>query len=533
MVTRRAVLGRLGLAGGLGVTMGAMHALGLAGVAHAQDMSGLTPTLGRGKHVVILGAGVAGLTAAYELEQAGFLVTLIEARTRVGGRIWTVRDGDRIEMVGEPTQTARFSEGLYHNAGAARIPGFHKGILGYARRFGVPLEVAVNSNRSSYLMANNGSKIQMRTAVNDMRGHIAELLSKAIGRGSLDKELTAPDREKLMQYLKGYGDLDDRGAFVGTERSGFKIEPGAGATMATVSSPMSLDQILANEQLPKALFDEDFYMQATMFEPVGGMDRITHAMNAALRRPALVGSEVRRIRQAANGVEVIYADKASGTTNTVSADYLICTIPFSTLAKIDTDFSPKLKSNIAAVQYEHSNKVAFESPRFWEKENIYGGLSFVGGRTGLVWYPSAGLHSERGVLVGCYSSGPRAAEFQKLSIAEQIEAARAVVDRLHPGHGKDLVNGIAINWHKIPYSLGSWPDWSAGTGKEQEEGQIDSEIFRALLSPEGRVYFAGAALSQTPGWQEGAVQSARTQVLALVRQVSAQRVTESAKRRGT
>src|SRR3546814_9444418 len=88
------------------------------------------PALGNGIHVVVLGAGIAGLTAAYELEQAGFLVTLLEARERVGGRAWTLRDGDKIEMDGEDTQTVRFSDGIYFNAGPARIPSFHQGILG-------------------------------------------------------------------------------------------------------------------------------------------------------------------------------------------------------------------------------------------------------------------------------------------------------------------------------------------------------------------------------------------------------------------
>ncbi len=57
------------------------------------------------------------------------------------------------------------------------------------------------------------------------------------------------------------------------------------------------------------------------------------------------------------------------------------------LATIDTDFSPALKKTIAGVVYDHSNKFAFESPRFWEREQIYGGISFVGGPTKLIWYP--------------------------------------------------------------------------------------------------------------------------------------------------
>ena len=530
MVTRRAFLGQLGMVGGLGAAAGAMEALGLRGVARAQDMGSLSPGLGRGKHVVVLGAGISGLTAAYELEQAGFLVTLLEARTRVGGRAWTVRNGDAIEMIGESTQVARLSDGIYFNAGPARIPGFHQGLLGYAKKFGVPMEVEVNSSRSAYIMANDGSKLRMRTAINDMRGRLAELLSKAISQGSLDKELSAADREKLLPFLRVYGDLGENDRFIGTERSGFTVPPGAGPTFASPSTALPLDQLLANEQLSRTLFEEDLYMQATMFEPVGGMDRIHHAMNAALRRPALLGAEVKCIRQSDRGVEIVYVDKASGIVQTVDGDFLICTIPFPVLAKIDNNFSPTLKRTIAAVRSDFSNKVAFESPRFWENDNIYGGISFVGGETGVVWYPSAGLQSERGLLLACYSSGAGAAKFQKRPIAEQIDRSRAVIERLHPGHGKDLENPIAVDWNKIPYSLGPWPDWNAGSANGMQEGHIDNEDFRFLLKPEGRVYFAGSALSQTPGWQEGGIQSARTQVLALARRVAAQRVSEPKRR---
>ncbi len=529
MITRRRLLQRLGEAGGLGVMLGAMRALGFMGTAHAHDMSVLSPATGHGKHVIVLGAGIAGLTAAYELQQAGFLVTLLEARERVGGRAWTLRDGDKIEMDGEDTQTARFSDGIYMNAGPARIPSFHQGLLGYAKKFGVAMEVEVNSSRSAYVMGADGSKIRMRTAINDLRGKITELLAKAINQGSLDQSLSPADKAKLLPFLKSYGDLQDNGAFTGTERSGFVTEPGAGVTFATSASPVPLEQLLANDQLPMTLFEDSIFMQATMFEPVGGMDRIHAGFDRNLRHPAIRGAEVKRIRQGEKGVDVVYTDKATGASQTISGDYLICTIPFPVLARIDTNFSPKLKTTIAGVPYDYSNKVAFESPRFWEREQIYGGISFVGAPTSLIWYPSAGLHSARGMILGCYNSGELAEAFQKRTIADQIATARGMIDKLHPGHGADLTNGIAVNWHKIPYSLGPWPAWGRGNGRQEEH--VDTPEFRYLLQPEGRVYFASAALSQTPGWQEGGILSAQSQVLALARRVTAEALTAPGSRR--
>lgn len=521
MLTRRMLLSRLGMVGGLGAMLGAMQSIGLVGTAYAEDLPAMPPTLGKGVHVVVLGAGIAGLVSAYELERAGFLVTLLEARDRVGGRAWTVRDGDKIEMNGEETQTARFSDGIYFNAGPARIPSFHQGLIGYCEKFGVPLEVEVNSSRSAYVMAADGSKIRMRTAINDMRGRIAELLAKAIDQGSLDQSITPADKARLRPFLKAYGDLEADGKFAGTERSGFGDAPGAGVAFSTASTALPLDQLLANQQLPMTLFEDNLYMQATMFEPVGGMDRIHAGFDRHLRHPAVRGAEVTRIRHTGKGVEVIYRDRGSDVSTTVKADYVVCTIPFPVLAKIDTDFSAPLKKTIASVVYDHSNKVAFEAPRFWEKEQIYGGISFVGAPTALVWYPSAGLHSARGMILGCYNSGPVAAEFATRPIAEQIAVARGVIDRLHPGHGADLSNALAVNWNKIPYSLGPWPDWNAGSANGRQEGHIDTAAYRLLQQPDGRVYFASAALSQTPGWQEGGIQSARAQVLALAKRVSA------------
>ena len=524
-VTRRSLLGRIGAVGGAGMLAAAMHTVGLFGTGRATALPVLPAGFGRHRSVIVLGAGIAGLVAAYELEQAGFTVTVLEARPRVGGRAWTVRDGDRIEMIGEPAQTARFSDGIYFNAGPARLPSFHQGMLGYAKRFGVPLEVEVNSSRSAYIAA-PGNRIRIRAAVNDTRGYVSELLAKAINQGSLDQAVTAEEKLKLLPFLQRYGDLDDKFAFGGTVRSGFATPPGAGiAQFATPVKPVPLDQLLANPQLPMTLFDDQIYMQATMFQPVGGMDRIAAGIERHLTRPATRRAEVQRIRQHDGGVAVTYADLHSGGARTVTGDYIVCTIPFPVLAGIDNDFPAPYREAIAGVVYDYSNKIAFEAPRFWEAEQIYGGITFTGGDTALIWYPSTGLHSARGMLLGCYASGQVARAFEKKPIGEQIAAARAAIEMVHPGHGADCVAPLVVNWHKVPYSLGPWPAWN-GVPLGPQEGHIDQPGYRLLNQPAGRVVFAGAALSQTPGWQEGAVQSAHAAVAALAEQVTARALVE-------
>ena len=526
MITRRTLLHRIGTIGGLGATFAAMQAMGLESSALAKGAPVLSPTAGAGVHIAVLGAGIAGLTAAYELEQAGFLVTLLEARERVGGRAWTLRSGDKVEMEGEDTQTVNFSDGLYMNAGPARIPSFHQGLLNYARKFGVPMEVEVNASRSAYVVGADGSKMRMRTAINDMRGHVSELLAKAIDQGALDRTLSASDKAKLRPFLRFYGDLDEQGRFTGTERSGLKNLPGAGTTFAAPETPVPLSQLLANEQMPMMLFEEAIYMQPTMFEPVGGMDMIHKAFDRHLRRSAVRGAAVTRIRQTGKGVAVDYVDRASGTKESLTADYLISTIPFPVLAKIPAALSPKVAKAVAGVIYDHSNKVGFDAPRFWEREEIYGGISFVGAPTQLIWYPSAGLHGERGMLLGCYNSGAPAAAFEKLSLADQIAAARAAVERAHPGHGADLANPVVVDWKKVPFSLGPWPNWLSNQ-ESRHDDPIDTDDFRLLQNADGRIYFASAALSQTPGWQEGGIQSAWRAVALIAERVRATALSQS------
>ena len=521
MITRRMVLGRLGTAAGLGALAAAMNALGIAGIAHAQGFTLPPPGIGKGRSVIVLGAGITGLVAAYELEQAGFDVTILEARNRVGGRAWAVKNGTKIEMAGEETQTVSFAEGLYMNAGPARIPSFHTGFLGYARKFAVPMEVEVNSSRSAFIVGSNGQRIRMRTAVNDLRGHVSELLGKAVSQGSLDQALTPADKEALLPFLRAYGDLQPDGSFTGSERSGFASFPGAGLTFGTPGPAMSLEQLLSNEQLPMTLFEDDIYMQATMFEPVGGMDRLHMAIDRNLARPALRGAVVSEIRNTGDGVTAVYRTGEGTAPQQISADFLICTLPLPVLAKLKTNMPANIRAAIASVPYAFSNKVGFDAPRFWEDDQIYGGISFVGAPTALIWYPSSDLMSERGMLLGCYNSGPVAERFSKMSLADQIAAARAAVEKTHPGQSGKLTNPAVVNWNKVPHALGPWPDWAAmGTGSGHGT-PIDHPTFALLQKPVGGIYFAGAHLSQTPGWQEGGIQSAWAQIEAIVARIGA------------
>src|SRR4029453_12884131 len=118
-LTRRLFLTRLAAVGGGSLAYEAMTALGLLAIPSQAPFN----LAGRvsGVRVVILGAGLSGMTAAYELGKAGFDCRVLEARARPGGRVFTVRRGTASEESGQP-QSAPFDDGLYFNAGPMAIP---------------------------------------------------------------------------------------------------------------------------------------------------------------------------------------------------------------------------------------------------------------------------------------------------------------------------------------------------------------------------------------------------------------------------
>src|SRR3954468_3955745 len=198
--TRREFLRKVAQVGGYRATYLTMQAMGLLGTAAIAEPLALEPGSRHGTKVVILGAGIAGLSAAYELGKAGYDCTVLEARDRVGGRNWTIRRGATVDMTDGTRRVCEFDEGLYWNAGAARLPSHHQAMLGYCNELGVALEVEVNTNRGGLLhnsSTNDGKPIELRQAINDARGEISELLGKAINRGALDEELSAHDKVRL------------------------------------------------------------------------------------------------------------------------------------------------------------------------------------------------------------------------------------------------------------------------------------------------------------------------------------------------
>jgi len=518
--TRRELLMRIGQAGGYSAAFLAMQGIGLMEAsASAPTKVEAAPGSGRGIKVVVLGGGVAGLVAAYELRELGYECTVLEARHRPGGRNWTVRRGDTIDFMDGTTQRCSWDEGHYQNFGPARLPSIHPTILGYCHKLGVELQVEVNMSRSAFLQndaANNGKPAVMREVVNDTRGHVSELLSKCVNQGALDQDISQEDRSRMLSFLRVYGPLDEAGKYNGSDRAGYSKTAGAGDDTGVLSQPVDMHTLLDENFWQGVLFDEQFDMQATMFQPVGGMDRIPYAFAKSLGGIVQFEAPVTEIRKTAKGVKVGYMQ--NGAAKAIEADYCICALPLNILKKIPNDLSAPYKKVVEECTYASAYKVAWESRRFWEQDyNIYGGLEFVNVGCSPIWFPSAGLFSSRGVLVSGYSDETNL-PFGKMSIAEKFEESRKSIERLHPGHGKELEKPMYVGWGKIPYNEGSWIR-SYGPGQERVfngPSKHSNPGYETLIEPDGPIVFAGDHVSHIVAWQEGAALSA----LRAVQQVS-------------
>ena len=161
----------------------------------------LAPARGR-RTVLILGAGISGLVAAYELGRAGYQCTVLEASHRAGGRNLTLRHGDKVDELGNP-QTCPFDDDpdLYLNAGPARIPSTHERLLDYCREFDVALTPFVNDNHNAWVQDDamfGGKPVRNREYVTDARGFMSELLAKGLAAHKIDAPLDAADTDRLI-----------------------------------------------------------------------------------------------------------------------------------------------------------------------------------------------------------------------------------------------------------------------------------------------------------------------------------------------
>ncbi|MHB8475357.1 MAG: flavin monoamine oxidase family protein [Steroidobacteraceae bacterium] len=508
--SRRDLLRMIGVAAGSAAMYQAMTSLGFAADSPYRgpvDLQGAP----RGASVLILGAGLAGMSAAYELRNAGYQVQVLEFNGRAGGRNWSLRGGDIYTELGGHTQECRFDKDLYINPGPWRIPYHHHAMLSYCKKLGVALEPFVQVNYNAYLHSSRafgGKPRRFREIKADYQGHVAELLAKATRQNALDASVSKEDQEKLLESLREWGALDKNHAYVASgqssDRRGYEKDPGGGLTARAIpSEPIGLSDILDSKLWQQIPGGDHFDMQTALFQPAGGMGRVGEAFGRELGPLIRYNARVIDIRQDDRGVTVTYEDtRTPGTGLTARADWCLCTIPLPILAQIPMNAGPTLADAIAAVPYASAVKVGLQfKRRFWEEdEHIYGGITYTDLPIANISYPNTGFHSAgKGVLLGGYLFGANAMEFTAMPPEERVRKAVEYGSQIHPQYPQEFDNGVAVAWHRSPFTMGCFGMWTADTRAKHYDD---------LCAIDGRIALAGEHASYIGGWQEGAVTSA-------------------------
>ncbi|MBB6226369.1 monoamine oxidase [Polymorphobacter multimanifer] len=511
------MLRTIGMIGGSLALYQAMEVLG-----HAKETQFAGPPklsgAPAGASVLVLGAGLAGMLAAFELRKAGYKVQILEYNNRPGGRNWSLYGGDTYTELGGETQKVGFAPGNYLNPGPWRIPYHHRTLLHYCKAFGVALEPFIQLNHQALVhnsKAFGGKPMPYRDLSADFEGNVAELLGKAIDNRGLDSQFSAEDQDKLKEALRTWGLLDKDMRYVKGNRSsrrrGFERPSGGGVDGSPIpSDPLPFKDVLDSGVWAVISQHMSIDHQTTMFQPVGGMGMIGKAFGKQVEGLVTFNAKVTKISQAGGAVTATYTDTATGAVKEAKADYCVCTIPLGILSQIELDASGGMLAAIAAVPYSNSVKVGLEmKTRFWEEENaIYGGISFTDRPISMISYPSGGMHSDGpGVILGAYTFGAASYKFAGMSPDERVRTVLEMGSVFHPGRYKEqFTAGASVAWSRVPYTLGCCAQWNEETREEH---------YQTLVAVDDRIVLAGEHASYIGCWMEGALLSSLDAVTRL------------------
>ena len=447
---------------------------------------GIGPAAGRRKRVLIVGAGMAGLVAAYELTRAGHDPVVLEAQDRVGGRVQTIRDP--------------FAPGLYAEAGAMRIPKAHSLTMAYVEGLGLTTSPFTMGNSQAYYYL-GGRQMRIAEAEEDpgllgfdVAEHeagktIAQLWADALA--PLVKTLEA-DGDAAWPDLIAQHDQYSVREFLQTHR----WSEGAIELFGLLWN----QEALLNSSFLELLREEVGNFYTNMVQIDGGMDRLPQALASALGERVRLQTKMVAIDQTPDEV-ILHCQTPAGRTQ-IHGDYAILTVPFPVLRHVEVlkPFSRAKQRAIRQLHYDASAKIFLQcNRRFWEDDDgIFGGGTITDLAIRNIYYPEHGRDTGRGVLLASYTWSEDAQRWGSLPPDERITQALEDVAKIHPQVTDTFEVGASKMWHDDEFAGGAFALFDP-----EQQGLLHEHI----IAPEGRIHFAGEHASLTHAWIQGAIES--------------------------
>ncbi|TGB05151.1 flavin monoamine oxidase family protein [Halobacillus salinus] len=448
------------------------------------------------KKLIIIGAGMAGLVAGSLLKKAGHQVTILEGNSRLGGRVFTVR---------QP-----FTQGNYLDVGAMRIPGNHLLTHTYIKQFDLPINKFLNSSSKDLIFVNDILTTReyyeehpdiLNFPLNESEeGKTAStLFLEAVGYFLTLYKNSSPEEQK--QLRKEYSRYS-----MGEYLRHNPLGPSLSETAVR-----KINVLLGIEGFPEFSFVDIltdiiypiFGDETKFFEITGGNDRLPYSFYPQLKDNIYFNQKVVKITQFDQGVSVESTDTRTKQKWCWQADYVISSVPYTAFQFMEVDPYNSISFNkwkaIRELTIVPAVKVGIEfKTRFWEKypyDNLLTDLPLR-----FMYLPRASADpSQPAVMLASYSWGQNALLFNSLKKDQIIDEIMQTLSKIYGEQVyEQYVSSVVFNWSANPFSAGCFTLFTPGQSRDIEEN---------LATPEGRLHFAGEHTSSFHGWIEGAVES--------------------------
>ena len=416
------------------------------------------------KKIIIVGAGLAGLAAGFELKRAGHTPIILEAQQRVGGRVYTLRDP--------------FTEGLYAEVGAMRIPRAHTLSMEYVEKFGLKTnDFTMDNPNAYYYMGGNKVRASEATADPSLLGFDVSENERGKTAGQMYMNVIQP----LIDNLEKNGDsawADIVAQYDQYSTREFLEVNGWSEGMIEMFGLLANQESVMNSSFLELFREDSGNYYTNMVEIEGGTDRLPHAFLPELKDNIRFGAKMIAMDQSPDDVTIHYQTSAGKFSET--GDYAIITVPFPVLRHVEVlkPFTRAKQRAIRQLHYDASAKILFQCKRrFWEEDDgIFGGGTLTDLPIRNVYYPNHGRETGRGIILASYTWSEDAQRWGSLKPDDRIIQALDDVAEIHPQIIKEFEVGTSWMWHDDEFAGGAFALFDPGQQTLLHEEIVKPEL---------------------------------------------------------